>query len=509
MKRPHVTFPLGVFLGAVALAFWEIVLEVHVPGTDVFLFKEAGINLATKGRFVASFLPHMAFGDEKPFAYYPPLYPFAFGVWSWIVGVGLKQSLLFDSVLTIIRTLLVLFLVLPSFPKSFFEKEGKVLRWSTGVLLCLISLVSTDRDRPDELALIWGLLLCLTLNSANPGRVKVALSAVLLACVGATSPACGVLFAMITLVWCASQKGTLKLLSCIGLGAVCVWSLMVMPILLRDSGSGVRFSKQAGISSFPYLRNLGELWTFKDLWLSWIFYLEKFWASGTNYIGGAIGAVAVAIFLLLHHRWRLNGMQKALIVAPVFYSIMVPFVWTLQPYYLWFAGITLMVGILQLVQIDSQRARAVVIGSYFVFLSPLWFWESKCVLNALEMPKSERLEEIRSRVLREVGPDTKMAVTHDQYFTFRGVRNIVNVDYWSHEVTRFDYLYITDLPDSRRRVSRSRQLLSEKDQPCFKLVKDFSTYTPVTLLGFKTQHFVRGNGGSLLRNICKAGKQSS
>ena len=178
MKEPRVTFLFGVFLWALLLAICELLLEVHVPGTDVFLFKEAGVNLATKGKFVAAYLPHMVFGDERPFAYYPPLYPFLFGVWSWIVGVGLKQSLLFDSVLTIFRTMLMLFLVLPAVPKSFFEdNKNRLVRWISGILFCLISVISTDRDRPDELALIWGLLLCLTLSSENPKRIKVVIGA--------------------------------------------------------------------------------------------------------------------------------------------------------------------------------------------------------------------------------------------------------------------------------------------------------------------------------------------
>ena len=509
MRRPQVTFQLGVFLGALIFAVCELFLEVHVPGTDVFLFKEAGVNLATKGKFVAAYLPHMVFGDERPFAYYPPLYPFFFGVWSWIVGVGLKQSLLFDSFLTITRTMLMLFLVVPSLPTSFFEKKQKVFRWATGILFALLSMISTDRDRPDELALIWGLLLCLNLSSKNSNRIKGVMGSVLLACVGATSPACGVLFAMIVFMWCVYQNRRFQLLLSMGLGSFCFWLLTVMPIMLRDLGSGARFSKQAGISSFPYLRNLAEGWMLKDLWGSWLFHLDKFLASGTPYLLGAVGAFGVALFLLVRCRFRMNSMQKALVIVPLLYSFMVPFVWTLQPYYLWFASIVLMVGILQNVQRDSQRMRMLVIGSYFVFFAPLWFWESKCILNALEIPKVERGEEIRAQVLNEVGPQAKMAVTHDQYFTFRGVRDVVNIDYWRHKATRFDYLYITDLPDSRRRVARSRQLLSEKDQPCFELVKDFSTYTPIHVMGFKTHHFVRGNGGSLFRNVCKDTQQAS
>lgn len=509
MRGPRFNFQLSVLLGALLLSALEILLEVHVPGTDVFLFKEAGVNLATKGKFVASYLPHMAFGDERPFAYYPPLYPFFFGVWSWVVGIGLKQSLLFDSLLRLIRTFLMLRLFVPALPDSFFEKKKSGIRWGTGLLFCVLSLLSTDRDRPDELALIWGLMLCLILNSQQHQRTKVVVGSILLACVGATSPACGVLFGLIGAVWSFSQKRAIQVFISLGISSLFCWALMVMPVVLLDSGSSLRFSKQAGISSFPYLRHLRESMTVMELWRAWLSDLKLFWTAGIGYLVMAMGGVFIGGFLLVRNRLRLESRPRNLLVAPLIYCLMVPLVWTLQPYYVWFSSIVLISGIFYLVQQETQKVQGAVIAAYFLFLVPLLFWESKCILNALEVPKSERGDVIRDEVLAKVGPKDKMAVTHDQYFTFRSVKEVVNIDYWGHEANQFDYLYITDLPDSRRRVPRSRQILSEKDRPCFVLVKDFSTYTPIHVLGHSTPHFVRGNGGSLFRNICKESEQAS
>ena len=153
-KRSSLSFFLGIGLGAFVLALVEALLEVHFPGTDVFLFKEAGVNLATQGKFVAANLPHTPFGEERAFAYYPPLYPFVFGVWSWLVGVGLQQSIFFDALLRILRTFLMVVLIYPTFSKDFFTKKERYFRWTLGIFFCLLTLASTDRDRPDELAII-------------------------------------------------------------------------------------------------------------------------------------------------------------------------------------------------------------------------------------------------------------------------------------------------------------------------------------------------------------------
>lgn len=509
MERSRLTFQWWVFCGALALSILEVLFEVHVPGTDVFLFKEAGVNLATKGKFVASYLPHMAFGEEKPFAYYPPIYPFVFGVWSWIVGVGLKQSLLFDSFLTLIRTMLMLQLIAPSFSDSFFDKKHRIVRWATAIFFCLFSLISTDRDRPDELALIWGLLLCVVLKSSKEIRYKLGMSSILLACVGATSPACGVLFGLIFSIWCLSQERPFHLLVKGGTATSLIWGMMVVPVFLGDFGSGMRFSKQAGISSLPYLRNLPGTWTWIHVWDSWRSHLNIFWNSGRDYVLLAFSTFVVTMGLWVRFRKKISGTEKVMVFSSLGYCLIVPLIWTLQPYYLWFSSVLLVSSIFQALQRFNLPIQKLIVSSLFFFVIPLWIWEAKCVLNAIEMPKAERSEEIRRNVLARVEPNAKLAVTHDQYFTFRNLKEVVNLAYWSNEVVRFDYLYITDLPDSRRRIPRVRQLLSKDAQPCFELVKDFSTHTPFWFVGRPTEYFVRGNGGGLFKNICKEAAKNS
>ncbi|NBX83834.1 hypothetical protein EBQ90_12250 [bacterium] len=143
---------LAIGIGGLALLFMDAFFEIHTPGSDVFLFKEAGVNLATQGRLVAAYLPHMDFGQEKPFAYYPPVYPFVFGVWTWLVGVGLKQSICFNGLLTLLRTLLMLVLVAPAISQEFWSPSFRWKRLGSGILFLILTVLSTDRDRPDELA---------------------------------------------------------------------------------------------------------------------------------------------------------------------------------------------------------------------------------------------------------------------------------------------------------------------------------------------------------------------
>ncbi|NBT57817.1 hypothetical protein EBT16_03435 [bacterium] len=400
-------------------------------------------------------------------------------------------------------------LIVPSLPPSFFEREKRGLRWMAGFFFCLLTLVSTDRDRPDELALVWGLLLCLVLTSAKKNSVKAILSPVLLALVGATSPACGVLFALVLFFWCLGQKNRFRLLLPVGAGTLFCWGLIVLPVLAGDLGSGFRFSKQAGLSTFPYLRDLAASWRWTDLMAVWVRYLGLFWKAGKSYILFAMGTMGMGLGLIARFGRDLNSLQRTCMYSAIAYCVLAPMIWTLQPYYLWFSGVLLLVGVFQMAGKMKPFGQRTVLTACFLFVSPLWFWEFKCVLNALEVPGEERSDEIRKQVLAEIDPSAKLAVTHDQYFTFRKNKEVVNVAYWINEANQFDYLYITDLPDSRRQTPRIRQLLSDELRPCFELVKDFSTHTPFRLMGYQTRHFVRGNGGGLFKNICKNTPQNS
>lgn len=489
-------FVWGVMSFGFCLLLLEVLGEVHVPGTDVFLFKEAGVNLALKGQFVASYLPHMPFGVEKTFAYYPPLYPFFFGVWSWLFGVGLLQSLAFNSILALLRTFLMLCLVAPQLPAELFSQKNRVLRGAIGLFFVLLCLVSTDRDRPDELALVFGLLMALTLQSAQLTGLKILLASLFLALCGATSPACGLLFGLLGMFWALSQKSRVLRAFQLGLGTVCLWALMILPIFLKDGASGLRFSKQVGLSSFPYLRNIHHLSHWKLLREQFLWNFKSFYLTGTAYVW--VGGIT---FLLGAWLFKKGPQNKKILVASLLYIAGVPIVWTLQPYYLWFPSLLLIVVIMQNLSGGPKTHWGIVFALYMA-LSPLLFWEAKCVYNAFWVSPQEKRETIRELVLNELKPEDRLGITHDQYFTFRGTRQVVNIDYWTHQLSQFDYLYVTDLPDSTRRNRKERKILSFDPDQCFKKLKDFSTYQELPTPK-KQIHYVRGNGGALLKNTCK------
>jgi len=494
-------FFLAIMLSSFCLLCGQVWFEVHVPGTDVFLFKEAGINLAQKGQFVASNLPHMPFGVEKTFAYYPPVYPFLFGVWSWLFGVGLPQSLSFNAFLTFTRTLLMGFLLLPMLPKSFFEKNTGGTRWAVGVLWVCLSLLTTDRDRPDELAMVFGFTLLLILQSSQREGLKLLGASVALALEGATSPACGVLFGLVALIWSfswknRSLKSTLIRLLTLGVGSLVSWSLIILPVVIKDLASGLRFSKQVGLSSFPYLKNIRHWsqWNLLIEQFSWN--LRSFYGSGSQYVH-----LAAIVVILGIGCWRKNKNEKYFMGAGLVYILLVPFVWTLQPYYLWFSILLLMIGITKTLSEMPLAALRTTLGLLFIGVFPLLFWEMKCLYNTFWIPESEKRPAIAQAVMKEIEPQASLGVTHDQYFTFRDSRQVINVDYWAHELSKLDYLYLTDLPDSTRQNRKDRQILSHDIQQCFQLVKDFSSYQKLPNPQNR-RYYVRGNGGKLFKNKC-------
>lgn len=501
-------FLLGLGIGGLVLLFIDVFLEIHTPGTDIFLFKEAGINLATQGRLVAGYLPHMNFGEEKPFAYYPPVYPFVFGVWTWLVGVGLKQSICFNGLLTLLRTLLMLVLVAPAISSEFWSPAFRLRRWGSGSLLLILTVLSTDRDRPDELALVFGLLLMVVLFSRKGAGVKVTVAALLLALTGATSPACGLFFGLVTFCWALDQTGWLRKLCAIAGGSLLAWSLIVAPLFLQDSALGNRFSQQLGFSSFPYLRFWNSSWTFQEYKIWFLRFWSLFVEEGQEYLWLSITLSVPAVGWVIRRILKRERFSRAslVLIAPLIFYLGAPLVWTLQPYYLWFPSIVLMILILQWQHRTNQHALGTVIILFAVI--PLLQFEARGAFNAFQKPIREHADPMQQEVIPFIEPESTVAVTHDQYFTFRKKRVTVNAVYWLQDSDKFDYLYLTNLKNSRQLAMKPEEFIPQDHVACFSLVKDFSTHQPIRWFGKNTGYYVRGSGGQLYKNTCKNTKSS-
>ena len=243
---------LGLSLLAWSLFTLFIVLtECRFPGTDVFLFKEAAINFALKTKLVASNLVYMPLDTEMPFAHYPPVYPIVFGLWMKVFGIGLKQSLFFECLLRGLRSVLLGALIWPVLKEAFTDNKRRIWAALSLCFLVLLSLTSTDDDRPDELALVIGLSSWWLLQKAKH-HFDYLLAGLFLGLTGAASPACGVCIGLGMLFY---QVATVKKITsfCIMvLGTAISFTVCILPALLAHQEIINRFSISAHASSVPY-----------------------------------------------------------------------------------------------------------------------------------------------------------------------------------------------------------------------------------------------------------------
>ncbi|MCB0405366.1 MAG: hypothetical protein KDD51_11320 [Bdellovibrionales bacterium] len=475
VNKPHQ--PVWFLVGLLWLLglLLSCIYETRLPSTDVFLFKEAGVRLASAGKLEASNLTHMEFGETRPYAYYPPLYPTLFGVWTKVTGVGLKQSIAFDALLRLLRTLGLIVLLYPAWRGRL--RDPRATLGIAGFVLCF-SLVSSDGDRPDDLAAVFGLASLWALF-----RCRYAMGAFLLGCAGATSPAGGVFFALAASFHLLRERRYAPWFA-MGAGAALVFVLFNLPVALADPQAFLRFSKQAGISNFPY-----QVSTAAAFFQSFVAALTHSWNAGWPYI---ICALTLG-FLSLSCRFADSGWMRLSSWVFVLANLCV---WTLQPYYLWFS----ILGFTYYLLRQAVARPAVVLVPLVVAFLPLLFREAKGQLSAFQRTPKQSASYVAAKVLERVGPKKSLAVGSDQYFTFRSQREVANVNYVCPYIDKFDFVYVTP-KSSRRDRTELAPFPCHTQRACFEVVADLSPAPVFKILGIKTPYFVRGNGGLLYQNV--------
>ncbi|MBI4406009.1 MAG: hypothetical protein HY537_17755 [Deltaproteobacteria bacterium] len=480
-------------------------LEVRLPGSDVFLFKEAGVNLATRGRFVASNLVHMPFDVEFPFTFYPPLYPFLFGIWSWIFGVGLMQSSSFDCLLRGIRTLLLAFFAIRILKQNgqYLTKTTPWVRRCFLFILLLISLFSTDNDRPEELALIFGLGSWLVFDSASKTRWLSLLSGALLGLTASTAPAGAVFFAMgIFFYALVSKKNWPNLFTC-AFVSILIVAMANLPTFIADPQAYARFSVQAFRSTKPYINPFSRGMGFEPFWLTFSDAMRMFARIGIPYIACLVGFAASALLSTKHKNKPAKSLELTFLkIVSLVFVPMVILLWTVQPYYLWYSIIALtVVGLVTLCLETSTRMLSLRISLIALGLLPLSYREIKGIAIAAQRPWEETSKAISEKVLAAVPPGERMAVSHDEYFTFRNKRNISSVEFVCPWLDRYPYVFVSAVRNSNLTRESPLPIPCEQHRQCFAVKEDFSTNKVFTLLGLPTSHYVRGFSGVLYKNI--------
>lgn len=487
-----------------ALTVWSVVTffvvfsESRFPGSDVFLFKEAAINFALKNRLVASNLVYMPIDVELPFAHYPPVFPTIFGLWMKLTGIGLKQSLLFEAILRGLRTLLLAALIWPSLKAAFNDRARR--NWATLSILFLlgISFVSTDEDRPDELALVLGLL-CWWLLIKSQKNYQFVLSGMFLGVTASTSPAAGIFFGMGLLAFWFSQNKTKKHLGLIVLGTLVSLLVCIAPLVIAHGEVVKRFSVSAKASSAPYPMPWGGEKALMRFWLRIQYCFNHYFGVGFRLVFSMFGTMTV-MFLLRNRR--------ALFVSPfqlssAVFALIAPFVWSLQPYYQWFSVLPITIFFISSQLRDGERQRGIAFLGLCVAFSPMFTHEMKNLVMVVHRPVEESSAFIRKELLKEIKPEERVAVSFDQFFTLRNQREVAYVEFVCWGLDRFDYVYVTRISNAKQGHPEVVPIPCSWNPmaKCFEPIKNLSTNYPLVIAGWNTGYVARGNGGTLYKNV--------
>ncbi len=181
--------PTLLLLGGIL--FWVSLYSLIGPriGQDFFYFADAGVNFA-KGdglKEVGTYgNPTL---EYKYYATYPPVYPFLYGIYTALFGVGDYQNTFFNIFLRLTRAIL-LFIIVFKYAKSWSKGQKFIITF----LIILFAPSGDSYDRPEDLVTVF-FLISLLLYLMRKYSIAFLIAGLNLM----TSPVCGLVSAVILL----------------------------------------------------------------------------------------------------------------------------------------------------------------------------------------------------------------------------------------------------------------------------------------------------------------------
>jgi hypothetical protein len=174
------------------IIFWIALYAIIGPqtlGGDGFHFKDSGINLAIgKGLREVCTCGNPSL-EYKYYANYPPVYPFLYGLYVSVVGIGDYQSTYFNLLLQIARAILI-FMIVVRYGTDWTPNQKLII---TGILVLFLP-SANSYDRPEDLVIVLFLVSLLFYLQRQPEAVFLVAGLNLM-----TSPVCGLISAVILL----------------------------------------------------------------------------------------------------------------------------------------------------------------------------------------------------------------------------------------------------------------------------------------------------------------------
>ena len=182
--------PTLLLLGGII--FWIALYAIIGPqtlGDDGFYFKDSGINLAIgKGLREVGTCGNPSL-EYKYYANYPPVYPFLYGLYVSVVGIGDYQNTYFNLLLHIAKAILI-FMIVVRYGTDWTPNQKLII---TGILVLFLPSANTY-DRPEDLVIVLFLVSLLFYLQRQPEAVFLVAGLNLM-----TSPVCGSISAVILL----------------------------------------------------------------------------------------------------------------------------------------------------------------------------------------------------------------------------------------------------------------------------------------------------------------------
>ena len=173
------------------ILFWVSLYSLIGPriGQDFFYFADAGVNFA-KGdglKEVSTYSNPTL--EYKYYATYPPVYPFLYGMYTALFGVGDYQNTFFNIFLRLTRAIL-LFIIVFKYAKSWSKGQKFIITF----LIILFAPSGDSYDRPEDLVTVF-FLISLLLYLMRKYSIAFLIAGLNLM----TSPVCGLVSAVILL----------------------------------------------------------------------------------------------------------------------------------------------------------------------------------------------------------------------------------------------------------------------------------------------------------------------
>jgi hypothetical protein len=265
----------------------------------------------------------------------------------------------------------------------------------------------------------------------------------------ATSLAAGVFFAAIGLLFIRNLTNRIGFV----VAAIFSFSLCVLPILVWDPDAIFRFSAQIRYSTVP-------LWGLEFGTILEEMY-KTFWLAGKYVTLPAVYLCSITVLIAFRSRYR--GTWFKLLVRCCLFFPFACFVWTYQFRYLVFP--LLISTISSLVILSShweERWARLGLYGFVLTLLPHFSLDVGNLINAVRVPESARPEMIRETVIQHLNPKARLAISSDQYFTFRPYREVSMAYYVCDTLEKYDAIFISaadiTTPDLRAPCYGKREL---------------------------------------------------